>query len=185
MQLAAIPSRKHVRLDPQGAPRRWLQKIGSTRQSGIHQLVIRNADDMRKYVDTALDWLQAGTAVLRHDGRQDASGHRSTRLATSTSRTGGRRWMDLAHPKWWRTQSHRSQVLMLRHAFEHEVHSRRAQDAAKNERSRAAILRIGARRRYSAPSHDSARRLLRDSVYSASRRGVASRETAPRGTAAV
>ena len=110
--------------------------------------IISTVADMQKYVETALDWQNAGTAVPFVT--MERASHRvigSTRFANidrdHRRAEIGWTWLD---PEYWRTAINtEAKYLMLRHAFEQWKCIRvELKTAAKNARSRAAILGIGA-----------------------------------------
>ncbi len=111
--------------------------------------VIRSADEARTYVETALSWQSAGTAVpfVTMD-RASGTVIGSTRFANidwDNRRVEiGWTWLN---PKWWRTAINTdTKYLMLRHAFEEWKCVRVEFKAAlKNKRSRTAVARLGAR----------------------------------------
>jgi RimJ/RimL family protein N-acetyltransferase len=109
--------------------------------------IIRTSDEVRKYIETALSWQSAGTAVPfvtteRATGRVIGS----TRFANIDweHRRAEIGWTWL-NSQWWRTPINtEAKYLMLRHAFEEWKCIRvELKTAAKNARSRAAIARIG------------------------------------------
>lgn len=111
--------------------------------------IIRDAEDVRQYVETALAWQRAGTAVPfvttdRRSGRIIGS----TRFANidRDNRRAEIGWTWL-NPEWWRTAANtEAKYLMLRHAFEEWKCIRvELKTAARNLRSRAAISRLGAK----------------------------------------
>jgi RimJ/RimL family protein N-acetyltransferase len=141
----------HVRLEPLGLHHvDALTKVAVDSQIWqFTTVVIRSADDMRKYIETALSWQSAGTAVPfvtidRHSHQVIGStrfanidwDHRHAEI--------GWTWLN---PKWWRTAINtEAKYLMLRHAFENWKCIRvELKTHAKNARSRAAILRLGAK----------------------------------------
>lgn len=82
--------------------------------------VARNPAEMQKYVDSALDWQQAGTAVpfVTMTKEQEVIG--STRFANIdvANRRAEIGWTWI-NPRWWRTAVNtEAKYLMLRHAFE-------------------------------------------------------------------
>jgi N-acetyltransferase len=111
--------------------------------------IIRSADEARKYVETAMSWQSAGTAVPFVTVER-ASGVviGSTRFANidRDNRRAEIGWTWI-NPKWWRTAINtEAKYLMLRHAFEEWKCIRvELKTAAKNQRSRDAILRLGAK----------------------------------------
>jgi RimJ/RimL family protein N-acetyltransferase len=152
VQLEAITLEgRHVRLEPLEAyhtdallpvaldPRIW--EFTSTE--------IRNAGDMQKYVKTALDWRRAGTAVpfvtveMRSDTVIGSTRFENIDVANRRVEIG---WSWL-NPRWWRTSINtEAKYLMLRHAFEQWNCIRvEFKTWVKNQRSRAAILRLGAK----------------------------------------
>lgn len=173
MQLASITLEgQHVRLEPL-KPHHVDGLLEAALDPTIWQftsLVIRNADEMRKYVETALDWQQAGTCVpfvtMDRSSHQIIGSTRFHNIDVANRRAEiGWTWLN---PKWWRTAANtEAKYLMLRHAFEQWKCIRvELKTAAKNERSRAAILRIGAKEEGTLRRHmiqpDGS---FRDSVY--------------------
>lgn len=152
MQLASITLEgRYVRLEPLRAhhvdaltraaldPRIW-EFTGS---------IIRNAGEMQKYVEEALGLQHAGTAmpfvtVERSSGTVIGSTRFGNIDVTNRRAEIGWTWLN---PKWWRTAINtEAKYLMLRHAFEQWKCIRvELKTAAKNQRSRDAILRIGAK----------------------------------------
>ncbi len=125
---------------------------------------------MRAYVETALRWQAEGSALpFVTTERQSGRVVGSTRFANAdhANRRVEIGWTWIAQP-WQRTAVNtEAKYLMLRHAFEHMGCIRvEFKTDALNARSRAAILRIGAREEGILRSHmlvDDGRR--RDSVY--------------------
>lgn len=132
--------------------------------------IIRDANEMRKYVEDALQLQRSGTAV------PFATIDRASNEVVGSTRFGnidkenrraeiGWTWIN---PRWWRTAINtEAKYLMLRHAFERWRCIRvELKTAAKNQRSRNAILRIGATEegilRHHMIQPDGS---LRDSVY--------------------
>ena len=151
MQLSAITLEgRHVRLEPL-RPHHVEALLSAALEPRIWQFtssVIRNAADMQKYVETALDWHQAGTAVpfvtMTRDGHKVIGSTRFGNIDRDNKRAEiGWTWLN---PEYWRTAINtEAKYLMLRHAFEDWKCIRvELKTAAKNERSRAAIKRIGA-----------------------------------------
>lgn len=109
---------------------------------------VHSEDDVRRYVDEALRWHAAGTA-LPFVTTEAATGRviGSTRLANAdhTHRRVEIGWTWIAAP-WQRTAINtEAKYLMLRHAFEALGCMRvELKTDALNEKSRRAILRIGA-----------------------------------------
>ncbi len=109
---------------------------------------IRTRRDMIDYVETALSWQRQGTAIPFATVEQ-ASGRvvGSTRFANidDANRRAEIGWTWIARP-WQRTAVNtEAKYLMLQHAFEALGYIRvELKTDALNERSRAAILRIGA-----------------------------------------
>lgn len=132
------------------------------------QVVTR--DDMRDYIATALQWRDEGTAipfatVERATGRVVGS----TRLANidRANRRAEIGWTWIARP-WQRTAVNtEAKLLMLRHAFESLGCIRvELKTDALNDRSRAAIRRLGAVEEGTLRHHMiTATGRLRDSVY--------------------
>lgn len=173
MNLAAISLEgRHVKLAPMQAhhadavwaaaqdPRTW----------EFSSAVIRNVEECRKYVETALAWRSAGTAVP-FVTMDRASGQviGSTRFANIdwTHKRGEIGWTWL-NPKWWRTAMNtEAKYLMLKHAFEEWKFMRvELKTGHKNVRSQKAIERIGGVREGTLRKHmiqpDGS---IRDSVY--------------------
>ncbi len=109
---------------------------------------VNDADDMRRYVESALADQRAGTAL------PFATIERATGTVVGTTRFGSAvheharveiGWTWIA-PPWQRTGVNtEAKYLMLRHAFEVMLTRRvELKTSALNARSRAAILRIGA-----------------------------------------
>jgi RimJ/RimL family protein N-acetyltransferase len=131
---------------------------------------VHSRDDMRRYIDTALDLRRNGTAlpfatVALEDGRVVGS----TRYGNIDA--GNRKleigWTWVARP-WQRTSVNtEAKYLMLRHAFEVLDFLRvEFKTDALNQQSRRALARIGAREEGTLRSHmitESGR--VRDSVY--------------------
>ena len=110
---------------------------------------VRTPDDMRKYIETAMLWQQQGTA-LPFATIEQSSGRviGSTRfanidLANKRAEIG---WTWIARP-WQRTAVNtEAKYLMLKHAFETLGFIRvELKTDSLNERSRNAILRLGAK----------------------------------------
>jgi RimJ/RimL family protein N-acetyltransferase len=152
MQLAAITLEgQHVRLEPLKA-HHVEPLLKAARDPNIWQfttVVMNTVADIQKYVETALDWQNAGTAVpfvTMERGSHRVIG--STRFANidRDHRRAEIGWTWLS-PEFWRTPINtEAKYLMLRHAFEQWKCVRvELKTNAKNARSRAAILRIGAK----------------------------------------
>jgi RimJ/RimL family protein N-acetyltransferase len=152
MQLAAITLEgQHVRLEPLKA-HHVEPLLKAARDPKIWQfttVVMNTVADIQKYVETALDWQNAGTAVpfvTMERGSHRVIG--STRFANidRDHRRAEIGWTWLS-PEYWRTPINtEAKYLMLRHAFEQWKCVRvELKTNAKNARSRAAILRIGAK----------------------------------------
>src|SRR5690349_16643285 len=132
--------------------------------------VIRSEDECKKYVETALAWHSANTA-LPFVTMDRASGQiiGSTRFANvdhvNKRAEIGWTWLN---PKWWRTvMNTEAKYLMLRHAFEVWNCMRvELKTGHKNIRSQNAIERIGGVREGTLRKHviqpDGS---IRDSVY--------------------
>lgn len=127
-------------------------------------------DEMRRYIEQALEWQRRGTA-LPFATVEQSSGRvvGSTRFANidASNRRGEIGWTWIARP-WQRTAVNtEAKYLMLRHAFESLRFIRvELKTDALNERSRNAILRIGAKEEGLFRNHmicDSGR--IRHSVY--------------------
>ena len=110
---------------------------------------VRTPEEMRAYIGTALEWQSAGTAI------PFATIERTTGRAIGTTRFAnidranrhveiGWTWLG---KKWQRTAANtEAKYLMLRHAFETWRCLRvEFKTDSLNERSRAALLRIGAK----------------------------------------
>jgi len=152
MQLASITLEgRHVRLEPLNA-----HHVDALTKAALDpkiweftSSVIRNAGEMQKYVEEALGLQHAGTAMpFATVDRDSGTVIGSTRFGNIdvTNRRAEIGWTWLT-PKWWRTAINtEAKYLMLRHAFEHWKCIRvEFKTAAKNQRSRAAILRLGAK----------------------------------------
>ena len=132
--------------------------------------VIRSADDCRRYVETAVEWQSAGTAVpfvTIDRASNDVVG--STRFANidRDHRRAEIGWTWI-NPKFWRTAINtEAKYLMLRHAFDEWKCMRvEFKTGHKNGRSQTAIERIGGIREGTLRKHmiqpDGS---IRDSVY--------------------
>jgi len=131
---------------------------------------VNDVDDMRRYVQTALDEQRAGTAL------PFATMERATGTVVGTTRFGSAvheharveiGWTWIA-PPWQRTAVNtEAKYLMLRHAFEVlKIRRVELKTSALNARSRAAILRIGATEEGTLRKHMiNADGSARDSVY--------------------
>ena len=132
--------------------------------------VIHNLADVQKYVETALEWQRAGTAVpfaTVESGSGTVIGStRFENLDVANRRVEiGWSWLN---PRWWRTPINtEAKYLLLRHAFE-EWRCIRVEFKTwvHNQRSRSAILRLGAKEeaimRQRMTRHDGS---FRDAVY--------------------
>jgi RimJ/RimL family protein N-acetyltransferase len=131
---------------------------------------IRTRDDLRRYIETALEWQRAGTAlpfatVLRSENRIIGT----TRFANidRAHRRSEIGWTFIAKP-WQRSAANtEAKYLMLRHAFE-VLRCIRVEfkTDALNTVSRKAIARIGAKEEGTFRSHmitETGR--VRDTVY--------------------
>lgn len=173
MNLAAITLEgRHVRLAPMGlhhVDALWAaaQDPGTWEFSSA---VIRSADECHKYVETALSWLSAGTAVpfvtMDRASNQVIGSTRFANIDRTHKRAEiGWTWIN---PKWWRTAINtEAKYLMLRHAFEEWKCMRvEFKTGHKNVRSQTAIERIGGVREGTLRKHmiqpDGS---IRDSVY--------------------
>jgi len=175
MDLAPITLQgDHVRLEPL-KPQHADSLLEAARDPRIWQFttaLVLNAADMRKYIETALDWQKAGTAVPFVTIARDAAGDRvvgSTRFANidKENRRAEIGWTWIT-PSYWRTVINtEAKYLMLRHAFEAWKCIRvELKTNAKNERSRAAIARIGGKEEGILRHHMiNADGTYRDSVY--------------------
>jgi N-acetyltransferase len=151
MQLAPITLEgHHVRLEPLqlqhadalvGAldPRIW----------EFTSSILRTADEVRKYIETALTWQGAGTAIpfvtMDRATHQVIGSTRFENINVTNRRVEiGWTWLN---PRWWRTAINtEAKYLMLRHAFEQWKCIRvEFKAVASNRRSRNAILRLGAK----------------------------------------
>lgn len=163
---------RHVRLVPMAAehvPELW----EAGRDPELWRLTvsqIASEEDMRRYVDAALRAQAAGTA-LPFVTTEAATGRvvGSTRLANieAWNRKGEIGWTWIAAP-WQRTAINtEAKYLMLRHAFETLGMVRvELKTDALNERSRRAILRIGAREEGILRKHQVTEAgRIRDTVY--------------------
>jgi RimJ/RimL family protein N-acetyltransferase len=133
-------------------------------------VMLRNADDVRTYIEAALAWQRVGAAVpfvtIDRATDQVIGSTRFENINAANRRTEiGWSWLN---PKWWRTAINtEAKYLMLRHAFEEWKCIRvEFKAAANNRRSRNAILRLGAKeegvlRRHLIQADGS----YRDSVY--------------------
>jgi len=109
---------------------------------------VRNSDDMRRYIETALQWQRDGTAVPfatadRASGRVVGT----TRFANIVKehRRAEIRWTWLARDFQRTYVNTEAKYLMLRHAFEEWGLCRvELKTSSLNTRSRDAILRLGA-----------------------------------------
>jgi RimJ/RimL family protein N-acetyltransferase len=152
MQLAAITLEgKHVRLEPLrvGHIAALNKAAADPRIWEFTSAVARTAAEMQKYVDTALDWQQAGTAVpfvtMTKDTHEVLGSTRFANIDVANRRAEiGWTWLN---PKSWRTRINtEAKYLMLRHAFETWNCIRvELKTGTKNVRSREAILRLGAK----------------------------------------
>ena len=132
--------------------------------------VVRSRDEMRRWVETALAWQEAGTCLpFATRDRAGGAGGGSTRLANAepVHRRVEIGWTWIA-PAWQRSAVNtEAKLLMLRHAFE-GLGMRRVElkTDALNERSRRAIARLGATEEGTLRRHmvtDTGR--VRDTVY--------------------
>ena len=131
---------------------------------------LRTRDDLRRYIETALEWQRAGTAlpfanVLRSENRVIGSTRFANIDRPNRRLEIGWTWIGLP---WQRTAANtEAKYLMLRHAFE-VLHCIRVEfkTDALNAVSRRAIARIGAQEEGTLRSHmitESGR--VRDTVY--------------------
>jgi RimJ/RimL family protein N-acetyltransferase len=130
----------------------------------------RDRDEMREYVETALRWQAEGTAVpFATVDRATATVAGSTRFANidRANRHVEIGWTWLGRPFQRTARNTEAKYLMLRHAFEAWRCLRvEFKTDALNERSRAALLRIGAREEGTFRKHMvTASGRVRDSVY--------------------
>ena len=173
MQLAAITLEgQHVRLEPLKAHHvePLLKAARDPRIWEFTTVLIRDAADMQKYVETALDWQNAGTAVpfvtMEHGTHKIIGSTRFANIEREHRRAEiGWTWLN---PEYWRTPMNtEAKYLMLRHAFEQWKCVRvELKTHHKNARSRAAIARLGAKEEGTLRHHmiqpDGS---FRDSVY--------------------
>jgi RimJ/RimL family protein N-acetyltransferase len=137
---------------------------------GLSTIGVRTPDDMRLYVETALAERAAGTAMpfatVVRDGGVVVGSTRFANIVLDHARMEiGWTWIT---PRWQRTAVNtEAKYLMLRHAF--EVWGCRRVELktnALNARSRAAMLRIGAKEEGTLRKHMiNADGTARDSVY--------------------
>jgi N-acetyltransferase len=173
MQFAGITLEgRHVRLEPleAGHASALLDVALDPRIWEFTSSILRNGDDVRKYIETALAWQQAGTAVpfvTVHRATHQVIGSTRFENIHVTNRRAEIGWSWL-NPQWWRTAINtEAKYLMLRHAFEQWKCIRvEFKAAANNQRSRNALLRLGAKeegilRRHMIQADGS----YRDSVY--------------------
>lgn len=131
---------------------------------------VRNADDMRRYVTTALQWQAEGTALpfaTVHLGEDRVVGCTRFGNIERANRRAEIGWTWVGQ-KWQRTAVNtEAKLLMLHHAFETMGCIRvELKTDVLNEVSRRAILRIGAKEEGVLRSHvitESGR--VRDTVY--------------------
>ncbi len=173
MNLAAIALEgRHVRLAPMGL--HHVDALWAAAQDPktweFSSAVIRNLEECRTYVETAVSWQSAGTAVpFVIMDRASGQVIGSTRFANidRTHRRVEIGWTWL-NPKWWRSAMNtEAKYLMLRHAFEEWKCMRvELKTGHKNVRSQDAIERIGGVREGTLRKHmvqpDGS---IRDSVY--------------------
>lgn len=136
----------------------------------LNPYFVRSADEMRSYVETALKLQQQGSAlpfVIVHRPTSQIVG--STRYMDIDKRNNtleiGATWLN---PAWQRTAVNtEAKFLLLRHAFE-TLKCMRVQlkTDVLNEKSRNAILRIGAKQEGIFRNHIlTASGRIRDSIY--------------------
>jgi N-acetyltransferase len=173
MQLAPVTLEgRHVRLEPLAGHHTdaLLDVALDPRIWEFTSSILRTADEVRKYIETALAWQQAGTAVpfvtMDRATHQVIGSTRFENINVANRRVEiGWTWLN---PSWWRTAINtEAKYLMLRHAFEQWKCIRvEFKAVANNRRSRNAILRLGAKEegilRHHLIAHDGA---YRDSVY--------------------
>jgi len=150
VNLAAITLEgRHVKLVPMGL--HHIDALWAAAQDPktweFSSAVIRSADQCRKYVETALAWQSAGTAVpFVTTERASGAVIGSTRFANidRDNRRAEIGWTWI-NPKWWRTAINtEAKYLMLRHAFEVWKCMRvEFKTGHTNVRSQQAIERIG------------------------------------------
>lgn len=162
----------HVRLDPLS-----IEHIDALCDVGLDEALwlvspqpIRTADEMRAYVETAIDgreqrhMLPFATVELASGRVVGSTRFGAIDLANRRLEIG---WTWIARP-WQRTAVNtEAKLLMLRHAFETlGCHRVEFKTDRLNERSRNAILRLGARQEGILRKHMvTASGRLRDSVY--------------------
>jgi RimJ/RimL family protein N-acetyltransferase len=163
---------RHVRLEPL-----TLQHVDALSAIGLDDELwrwttagVRTRDDMQRYVETALEWQRAGTALpfatMLPGGHQVIGSTRFANIDRPNRRAEiGWTWIAKA---WQRTAANtEAKFLMLRHAFEALGCIRvELKTDALNAVSRRAIVRIGAKEEGTLRSHmitETGRR--RDSVY--------------------
>lgn len=142
---------RHVRLEPLSmAHAPAIERASADRRIWeFSSAIIAGADDVPRYIETALAWQKAGTAlpfatVERATGKVIGS----TRFANIDREHRraeiGWTWIN---PAWWRTAINtEAKYLMLRHAFEQWRCLRvELKTGHRNQRSRNAILRLGAK----------------------------------------
>ena len=163
---------RHVRLVPL-SPDHLAELWEVAKEEELWRLTVasvKSPDDLRRYVDAALNWQAAGTA-LPFTTTLAATGQvvGSTRFGNASAHD--RRveigWTWIGRP-WRRTPVNtEAKYLMLRHAFETLGLARvELKTDALNERSQNAMLRIGATREGTLRKHmvtDTGR--VRDTVY--------------------
>ena len=141
---------RHVRLEPLSLDHvdGMARAAADPRIWEFTSAVIRGAGAVRPYIETALAWQAAGTAVpfatLDRASNEVIGSTRFANIDVEHRRAEiGWTWLN---PRWWRTAANtEAKYLMLRHAFERWNCIRvELKTAAKNQRSRDAILRLGA-----------------------------------------
>lgn len=163
---------RHVRLEPLSmAHHAGFCEVGLDEELWrITTSLVRTPEDLRRYIETALAWQRNGVALpFATIHRESGKVVGSTRFANID--LANRRleigWTWIARP-WQRTAVNtEAKYLMLGHAFERLGAMRvEFKTDVLNERSRAALLRIGARQEGIFRNHmilESGR--VRDSVY--------------------
>lgn len=140
----------HVRLEPLTADHvPALARVGlDPRIWEFSRTLLRSEGDVERYVATALDAQRAGTAIpfatLDRRSQRVVGSTRFETIDVENRRTEiGWSWLN---PEWWRTPINtEAKYLMLRHAFESWGCVRvEFKTLRRNQRSRAAVLRIGA-----------------------------------------
>lgn len=172
MNPAPVLAGRHVRLEPLSLSH-WDGLCAVGLEESLWQWIpipVRNREEMRAYIATALDERERGVslpfATTLKDTGQVVGSTRFANMDLSNRRVEiGWTWIGIA---WQRTAVNtEAKYLMLRHAFE-EWHCVRVElkTDAFNERSRAAIRRLGAKEEGILRKHRlTASGRMRDTVY--------------------